>query len=87
MTVYIDHARAPFRSMLMSHMIADTREELLEMACKIGLDYKWLQYVGTTREHFDVCESKRALAIRCGAVALSRDAFQEKFREQVMKND
>lgn len=68
MSVYIDHARLQFRGMLMSHMIADTTEELLAMVDAIGVARKWIQYPGTYREHFDVCESKRALAIKHGAI-------------------
>jgi hypothetical protein len=44
-------------------MIADTREELLQMADKIGVNRKWIQSEGTYREHFDICLSKKKLAI------------------------
>lgn len=53
--------------MKMSHMVADTTEELLEMATKIGVNHKWIQYPGTAREHFDVCLSKRNKAVELGA--------------------
>ena len=52
----------------MSHMAADTREELLEMADRIGLARKWLQGEGEWSEHFDISLSKRRLAIKHGAV-------------------
>lgn len=71
MTVYIDDMRAPFGRMLMCHMIADTSAELRAMARRIGVAEKWIQKEGTTGEHFDVCLSKRALAISYGAVAVS----------------
>jgi len=71
MAVYVDEWRASFRGMLMSHMMADTTAELLAMADKIGVARKWIQYPGTWREHFDVCLSKRKLAIRHGALLVS----------------
>lgn len=52
-------------------MIADTSEELIEMADQIGVDRKWVQFQGTRKEHFDICLSKRKLAIAFGAVEVS----------------
>jgi hypothetical protein len=68
MTVYVDDMRAPFGRMKMSHLWADTPEELFEMIDKIGVQRKWLQM--TSIPHFDVAESKRQLAIENGAVSL-----------------
>lgn len=56
-----------FGRMKMSHMLADTTQELLEMADKIGVQRKWIQNAGTNREHFDICMSKRKKAIELGA--------------------
>lgn len=67
MTVYVDPAIYPFGRMMMCHMIADSRDELLTMARRIGVAAKWLQHEGTDREHFDVCKSKRAEAVTAGA--------------------
>lgn len=61
--VYIDDFNAPFGRMKMCHMIADTSEELLRMADSIGVARKWLQDKGTHREHFDICLSKKKVAI------------------------
>lgn len=58
---------AGFGRMKMCHMMADTTEELLSMADKIGVARKWIQYPGTAHEHFDVCLSKKAKAISFGA--------------------
>jgi hypothetical protein len=71
MSVYVDNMRAAYGRMVMCHMIADSTEELLEMVDKIGVQRKWLQHAGTHREHFDISQSKRALAVAHGAVALS----------------
>jgi len=71
-TVYIDDANLPYRNMRMNHMLADTTEELLDMARKIGVPVKWIQHPGNPkREHFDICSSKRKLAIRNGAVPVT----------------
>lgn len=71
--VYVDDMRAPFGRMVMCHMNADTTEELLAMADKIGVARKWLQKPGhPVYEHFDICMSKRALAVKHGAKEIDR---------------
>lgn len=72
MAVYVDAARLPLGRMLMSHMVADTTAELLEMADRIGVDRRHLQHPGTHREHFDICQSKRRLAVKAGATEVSQ---------------
>lgn len=78
MAVYIDDYNAPFQSMIMCHMIADTREELLAMVDRIGVKRKWIQKMGTCYEHFDICLSKKKLAIKYGAIELNpKDLVQK----------
>lgn len=72
MTVYVDDMRAPFGRMKMCHMIADSTDELLAMANHIGVQRKWLQKAGRHDEHFDIAMSKRTLAVKAGAVEVSR---------------
>ena len=72
MSVYVDDMRAKFGRMTMCHMIADTREELLAMVDRIGVDRKWIQNAGTYREHFDIALSKRALAVAAGAKEITQ---------------
>lgn len=71
MAVYVDTMRASFGRMKMCHMVADTSEELMAMADRIGVDRKWIQDAGSYREHFDIALSKRALAIEAGAQEVS----------------
>jgi len=58
---------AAFGRMKMCHMIADSGDELRAMADRIGVARKWIQKVGTAREHFDICQAKRKLAVAAGA--------------------
>lgn len=74
MTVYVDNARIRKGGGNWSHMTADTRAELDRMADIIGLDFSWIQYPDTWKEHYDVTDAKGALAIRNGAVAV--DAYE-----------
>jgi len=52
-------------------MIADFPEELLEMVDRIGVQRCWIQKAGTYAEHFDICLSKRKLAVKAGAVEVT----------------
>jgi len=85
MSVYVDNYNASFGRMTMSHMGADSREELDAMADKIGVQRKWIQYPGTWREHYDISKSKRELAIRAGAEAISPRQFVIRQRERFGK--
>jgi Protein of unknown function (DUF4031) len=69
--VYVDNSRNSYGRMTMCHMVADNLSELLEMAMRIGVQKRWLQYPGTYKEHFDICKSKRVLAIHLGAVEVT----------------
>ena len=72
MPVYVDDMRAQFGRMVMCHMVADTTAELLAMADTIGVARRWLQHAGTPKEHFDIALSKRALAIKAGAIEVGK---------------
>ena len=64
------------------HMIADTLEELHQMAARIGLRRSWFQDLSKASfPHYDLTVSKRALAIKHGASALNRRDFVMKMRE------
>jgi hypothetical protein len=53
------------------HLIADTHEELMDMAGKLKLKPEWIQKPGTREEHFDLIPTKRTLAIKYGALPIS----------------
>lgn len=82
MAVYVDNMRAAFGRMTMCHMIADSTDELLAMADAIGVQRKWIQDAGTHLEHFDICLSKRARAVKAGAKELTLRNLAWKLREK-----
>jgi hypothetical protein len=81
MSVYVDKIRdfsntvkgyAKRRCSWWSHMIADNEEKLDTFATKIGLKHEWGQHrERPDRFHYDVIPSKRALAIKHGAIEIS----------------
>ena len=72
MSVYVDDMKAGFGQMVMYHMIADSTEELVAMAVAIGVKTKWIQKPGTYAEHFDICLTKRAEAVKQGAIEITQ---------------
>lgn len=77
MTVFVDdmylYPMGRFGRMKMSHMVADTIEELHEMADKIGVARKWVQQasMGKGWVHYDVSISARVKAIENGAKTIT----------------
>lgn len=70
--VYVDTYDAPYGRMIMCHMMADSEEELLTMANEIGVSNKWLQPARRGRpSHFDICKTKKQLAIKHGAIEVT----------------
>lgn len=82
MTVYVDDMQASFGRMVMCHMIADTRAELDAMADRIGVARKWRQKSGKRGEHYDISQSKRALAVKHGAAEITWRECAEKCWER-----
>lgn len=82
MSVYVDDMEAPYGQMVMCHMLADTTEELVGMAIKIGVNPKWIQKAGTYKEHFDIAKSKRKLAVEYGAIEIDRAGLVEILRKR-----
>ncbi len=69
MAVYVDKPIWKFKNMIMCHMFADTLDELHAMADKIGLKRSWFQDKRTP--HYDLSKSKRALAVKHGAIEIN----------------
>lgn len=80
MSVYVDAPIWSFGRMTMCHMIADDLEELHAMADRIGIQRKWFQS-HASYPHYDICKSKRALAVGFGAVELDRRQLVGKIKE------
>lgn len=78
MAVYVDSARNPFGRMVMCHMWADTAAELHQMAAAIGMKREWFQTPDgpnprpVSFPHYDLSQTRRAAAIRLGAVEMDR---------------
>jgi hypothetical protein len=79
--VYVDKAANPYGQMKMCHMVADTLEELHAMADKIGIQRRWFQN-NPDHPHYDISQSKRALAIQSGAVEITSRQLVELIRKQ-----
>lgn len=79
MAVYVDDMyKVPmgqYRGMRMSHMIADTEEELHTMADSIGVNSRWYQ-----GNHYDICLSKRSKAVKLGAIELTMRELVQKLK-------
>jgi hypothetical protein len=59
------------------HMTADTQPELHEAAEAIGLRRAWFQNKDGITWHYDIVPSKRALAIRNGAISVDYTKMAE----------
>jgi hypothetical protein len=79
MAVYVDDMHlselGQYRGMKMCHMIADSDEELHAMADRIGVARHYFQAPPKIRHahhrHYDIAMSKRALAIKAGAIPIT----------------
>lgn len=73
MSVYVDDMRVAARvghtNARWSHLMADTRAELLAFAGTLGLRESWLQDK-RSGVHFDVTDSVRRRALSLGAVSI-----------------
>lgn len=78
-----------------SHLTADTTEELHAFAARLGLRRAWFQPAKVWaqgpragqprgRDHYDVTDAKRTLAIRLGAIPVSwgDEPWREKRRSE-----
>lgn len=71
MAVYVDELRDwGWKLGPSCHLIADTNEELHEFAARIGMRMAWFQK-SSSGPHYDLTASRRAAAVRLGAVEIT----------------
>lgn len=86
MTIYVDETTDYPDSMISRsarrngtkwcHMFADTEEELKDFATRLGLKKQWFQKKHNPfLSHYDIVPSKRALAIKLGAIEESTKEY------------
>lgn len=76
MPVYVDKLRDWGWNLGPScHLIADTNEELHQFAARIGMKRGWFQPSPSSGPHYDLTASRRAEAVRLGAIELDDRAF------------
>ena len=64
------------------HMMADSLDELHTMADKLGLKRAWFQPAARLYLcHYDLVPSKRAVAVRAGAIEVNGRAFMRELME------
>lgn len=89
--VYIDNygqvTGRNFGYMCMSHMWADSHEELISMVKKIGVNPIHIQHQGTLAEHFDISLVKRDLAIKYGALSLNMRDYAKAINQRCENAD
>lgn len=78
MAVYVDDQKNRYRGMVMCHMVADTEDELHQMADSIGIKRAWYQK-HKRLPHYDISQSKRKQAVDIGAVEITARQLIEMF--------
>ena len=63
MALYVDNARNRYGRMLLSHMMADTPEELEQARRALGIPTAAIHHPGSPDEHMDLSQAKRKEAI------------------------
>lgn len=87
--IYVDDMKAPFKGMIMCHLLADTHQELLEIANQLGLSREWIQRQGEVYEHFDISLTKRKAAILLGAQEITKHELVKLLnnKRRIMSNE
>lgn len=78
--IYVDNYNFKYVRMIMNYMIADSVEELHEMADKIGIKRKWFQN-HKKYPHYDICLAKKKLAIKYEAEEISTRELIKRFKD------
>jgi uncharacterized protein DUF4031 len=82
--VYVDDANNSFGRMKMCHMVADSLEELHDMANKIGMKRSWFQN-NLDHPHYDLSKTRRNLAVQFGAKEITQKELVEIIRAKRKK--
>lgn len=79
MTAYVDKLHDyGWRLGPSCHLIADTQEELHQVAAAVGMQRRWFQAPPkASAPHYDLVASRRKRAVELGAVELDRRGFVE----------
>jgi hypothetical protein len=64
------------------HLVCERGMELDRMAVRLGLKPHWKQKQQTPGEHYDLTSRKRTLAIKMGAIPVSRRTLAEFVRDK-----
>jgi hypothetical protein len=84
--VYVGTLEYPFSGMIMSHLASPNLEELHKMVDAIGVPRKHFQDDEKhLHPHYDICKSKKALAIKLGAVEIDDRELIERCYPQLKK--
>lgn len=84
MTVYVDEQKMHIGRSLCCCMFADSIEELHAMARALGLG-GWAYQKGDKLAHYNVCLTKRAKAIKLGAVEVDAEWRRARIRQAMEK--
>jgi hypothetical protein len=76
--VYVDQAIWPWKGKKWCHLFSDSVEELHSFAEKMGLQREWFQ--DKRVPHYDLTESKRAIALKHGAMEATKEIIKSQFR-------
>ena len=84
MTVYVDDAVHLWRGRRWAHLMADTLDELHEMAQRLDIPRRAFQNK-TSGAHYDVPSELRERAIELGATAISRHRDRAQVRAVIAR--
>lgn len=84
MAVYVDTVRIKWRGCVWCHLVADTLPELHSFAAELGLKRSWFQDKRSC-PHYDITLSKKAQALRLGAIELEKRLMAKKIQQ--IRND
>ena len=77
--VYVGKREYKYGRMIMSHMVADSLDELHEMADKIGVNRRHFQDK-PNKPHYDICKANKKKVIELGALEVDDRLIIEMFR-------